>query len=138
MHSFHWSKSNEVFLAPIDDEHRAVFQATGELQKALRKGSPRPVVEEILHRLIAGVENHFAHEERLMRDARYLSFSWHKGQHDTARKRLREFVPRVENGDIPAGEALVGFLKRWLDDHTAVTDRMLGAYLRNQQRSRLA
>lgn len=135
MRVFHWSKSNEVFVRTIDDEHQAVFHALGELQNALHSGASRTKVTEILHRLIGGLEEHFDHEEKLMRGARYLSFDWHRRQHNTVRKRLRQFVPLIEEGDRDAGHELVEFLKRWLEDHTAVSDRMMGAYLRNQERT---
>ena len=138
MRLFKWSKSNAVFVPDLDDEHRMIFQATTELQQALRSGAPLFEVQEILHRLIACAEDHFAHEEKLMRGARYLSFDWHKRQHETARKRLRQYAPLIEKGDAEAGAALVEFLTHWLHDHTRVTDRMMGAFLRNQQRTRIA
>jgi hemerythrin len=147
MRFFKRSKSNAVFHTPIDGEDRAIFEATGELQQAFRRGVPLFEVQEILHRPIACTGDHFAHEEKLMRATRYLSFNWQKGQHDTARKRMREYVPLiifpaptfgVEVGGVDAGTALVKFLTRWLDDHTAVTGRMMGAYLRNQERERIA
>ena len=138
MRLFKWSKSNAVFVPDLDDEHRTIFQATAELQQALRDGAPLFQVQEILHRLIACTEDHFAHEEKLMRSARYLSFAWHKQQHDTARKRLRLHVPLIEKGDAEAGTALVEFLTHWLHDHTCVTDRMMGDFLRNQQRTHIA
>ena len=138
MRLFKWHKSNAVFFPEIDNQHRAVFQATGELQQALRGGAPLFEDQEVLHRLIAAIEDHLAHEEKLMRSARYLSFEWHKQQHDTARKRLRQYVPLIEAGDAQAGAALVEFLTHWLDDHTAVTDRMMGAFLRNRQRAHIA
>jgi hemerythrin len=43
-------------------------------------------------------------------------------------------VPLIEDGDRQAGVALIEFLSRWLKDHTALADRMLGAHLRNQDR----
>jgi len=135
---FKWHKSNSVFVSDIDQEHRAIFQAAGELQRALRSRAPLFQTQEILHRLIACSEDHFAHEERLMRGSRYLSFEWHKQQHDTVRKRLRRYVPLVENGDAEAGTELIEFLTHWLNDHTAVADRMMGAFLRNQQRTLIA
>jgi len=138
MRFFKWSKSNAVFVPAIDDEHRTIFQTTGELQQALADRAPLFQIQEILHRLIACAEDHFAHEEKLMRATNYLSFNWHKQQHDTARKRLRQFVPLIENGDPEAGTLLVEFLTNWLDDHTTVTDRMMGAYLRNQDSARIA
>jgi len=135
MQFFRWKKSNTVFVPTIDDEHKTIFQATGELQQALHTRAPLFQVQEILHRLIAATEDHFANEEKLMRGARYLSFDWHRQQHDTVRKRLRILAPLVEQGDRDAGHQLVEFLSRWLEDHTAVTDRMMGAYLRNQERA---
>ena len=138
MRLFKWSKSNAVFVPAIDNEHRTIFQTTGELQQALADHAPLFQIQEILHRLIACAEDHFAHEEKLMRATNYLSFDWHKQQHNTVRKRLRQFAPLIENGDQQAGNELVAFLKNWLDDHTAVTDRMMGAYLRNQERARIA
>ena len=135
MRLFHWTASNDVFLPAIDEEHRATFQIVGELQWALRDRAPLFQIQEILHRLIARAEDHFAHEERLMRETHYLSLAWHKGQHDTVRKRFRELAPLIEAGDVDAGNDLVEFLTRWLDEHTAVTDRMMGAHLRNKQRA---
>jgi hemerythrin len=135
MPAFQWSKSNEVFVRSIDDQHQVVFHALGELQNALHSGASRAAVKEILQRLVGCLEEHFAHEEKLMRGARYLSFDWHRQQHNTVRKRLRHFAPAIEAGDRDAGHELVEFLSRWLEDHTAVTDRMMGAYLRNQERT---
>lgn len=138
MRLFKWSKSNEVFVPDVDHEHRAVFQAAAELQRALRCNRPLFQIQEILHRLIACTEDHFAHEEQLMRSSRYLSFEWHKQQHDTVRKRMRQYAPLIEAGDAEAGNALVEFLSHWLNDHTAVADRMMGAFLRNQRRTLIA
>lgn len=132
---FHWSKSNSVFLPEMDDEHRTIFQATGELQNALDSGAPLLQVQEILHRLMSCVEDHLAHEEKLMRNSRYPSFDWHRRQHNTARRRLGQYAPLIEAGDRQAGAELTEFLARWLEDHTSVTDRMLGAHLRNQERA---
>jgi hemerythrin-like metal-binding protein len=138
MRLFKWKNSNSVFVPDIDHEHRTIFEATGELQRALRDNRPLFQIQEILHRLIACTEDHFAHEEKLMRSSRYLSFEWHKQQHDTVRKRMRQYVPLIEGGDAEAGTALIEFLTGWLNDHTAVADRMMGAFLRNQQRTLIA
>lgn len=132
-----WSKSHAVFVPDLDTEHKVIFQAAGELAQALSSAAPLFQIQEILHRLVACTEDHFAHEERLMRSGHYESFAWHKHQHDTARKRMREFVPLVENGDAEAGTTLINFLSSWLRDHTGLTDRMMGAFLRNQQRARI-
>jgi hemerythrin-like metal-binding protein len=138
MRLFKWNKAKAVFLPEIDDEHRIIYQVGGELHQALEAGAPLFQVQEILHRLISYVEDHFAHEERLMRAEHYSTFDWHRQQHETVRKRMRHFAPLIEAGDREAGAALTEFLSNWLRDHTGLTDRMMGAFLRNRQRAHIA
>lgn len=135
MRTFQWTPANDVFAPSIDDGHHTICQITGELQLALRGRTPLFKVQEILHRLISGMEDHFAYEEKLMHKTRYFSLTWHKGQHDAVRKRMRILAPLIEIGDVEAGKELVAILTRWLEDHTNVADRMLGAHLRNHERS---
>jgi hemerythrin-like metal-binding protein len=84
--------------------------------------------------LIIETRKHFSSEERKMRAARYPSYDWHKQQHNAVRKRIKLYGPRIEAGDLEAAKALLEFFTGWLKDHTALTDRMMGAYLRNHER----
>jgi hemerythrin len=77
---------------------------------------------------------HFAHEERLMRAARYGSIRWHKQSHAAACRRAGQFAQRIEQGDAAAGVELVEYLTSWLPEHAGLADRMMGAFLRNHQR----
>jgi hemerythrin len=69
-----------------------------------------------------------------MRAARYGSLQWHKrrtmqhrgGWANTPSESKRE-TPRP-------GFELAEYLTSWLHDHTRLADRMMGAFLRNQQR----
>ncbi|MEI9976755.1 MAG: hemerythrin family protein [Ignavibacteriota bacterium] len=122
------------FVTEIDDEHKEIFEAVSDLQRALSEQRPTPEVQEAVQRLVRRTGDHFAHEERLMRAARYSSMRWHKTQHDGARRRVEQFVSRIEAGELEAGTALVEHLSSWLRDHTRLADRMMGAFLRNQRR----
>ncbi|HUI57223.1 MAG TPA: hemerythrin family protein [Bryobacteraceae bacterium] len=137
MQHLKWSVSHAVFVTEIDDEHREIFDVVGKLQTALAAGATSMELREITERLIACAQGHFAHEERLMRASRYGSFAWHKRQHDTARRRVQQLVPQIDQGDSAAGAALVEFLTSWLRDHTRLADRMLGAFLRNRNLGKL-
>lgn len=129
-----WSTSHAVFVTEIDDEHKEIFEAVSDLQRALSSCDPSVEIGTLNQRLIGCMVGHFAHEERLMRAARYGSIRWHKQQHDHARRRVGQFVHRIAHGDLKAGLTLVEYLTYWLHNHTRVADRMLGAFLRNQQR----
>ena len=100
---FKWSKMHAVFIPEIDAEHQNIFRLADELRQAVAGGAPADQAQAILRELIASAEDHFAHEERLMRSTGYPASAWHKGQHDTVRKKVKEFVPRIEGGERPGG-----------------------------------
>jgi hemerythrin len=133
MGSLKWSISNAVFVREIDDEHKEIFEAISNVQRALGKGTALEI-RALTQRLVSCVAGHFAHEERLMRAARYTSLPWHKQQHKAASKRVAQFVRLIDQGDAEAGPAMIEYLTTWLHRHTGIADRMMGAFLRNHQR----
>ena len=102
-----------MFLAEIDAEHKALFKLVHELAAALNS-RVRGARGKLLELLGSLAEDHFAHEERLMRASRYDAFDWHKGQHDVARRHLKQFVERIEAGDRKAAGELIEYLTGWL------------------------
>lgn len=134
MQRFKWTKAYAVFVPQVDAEHRNLFRLADALQEAILAKADETQVQEKLRALIAATDDHFAFEERTMRSVRYPSFAWHKQQHDTLRRRVKQLVPQIEGGDREAAFLLLEFLSGWLKDHTGLTDRMLGAYLRNHER----
>jgi hemerythrin-like metal-binding protein len=134
MRPFKWSRKNEMFVPELDEEHRNLFRLADELHVAITTGVPAERARTTLEALLAEMEEHFQHEERLMRAAAYASYEWHKQQHDTLRKRARQFTARFEAGEDDSAGMLLEFMRMWLNEHTAVADRMLGASLRNYER----
>jgi hemerythrin len=135
MAHFTWTAEHDVFLEPVDIEHRELFQLADELRSALSRGFEPGRVLEALNRLTAHINSRFSHEESLMRAVGYPSFSWHKSQHNTAQRRVKLFVPMIKSGDEAAAELFFEFLEGWLRDHTLVTDKMLASFVRNYQRT---
>jgi len=131
---FKWTKAHAVFINEIDAQHRNLFLMADELHRAILGGADVSRTLELLKALIAAAEDHFIYEERLMRSSQYSAYDWHKQQHDTVRKRASQFVPRIESGESEAPILLLEFLSGWLKYHTSLTDRMLGAHLRNYYR----
>jgi hemerythrin len=134
MLTLEWSASHAVFVTEMDDEHVEIFQSLAALETSLASKAQPAVIRKDSRALTARIDGHFAHEERLMRAARYGSYRWHKRLHDNARRRVVESVARLEDGDADAGPALIGYLTTWLHDHSRLADMMLGAFLRNHRR----
>ena len=135
MRLFKWSKMHAVFIPEIDAEHKEIFRLAEELRQAVLGGALTDQAQAILRELMARGEDHFAHEERLMHSTHYTGSAWHKGQHDTVRKRLKEFAPRIEGGERQAAMLLLDFLSGWLRDHIRQTDCMMAAHVRNYERA---
>ena len=134
MSTFKWSSDHSIYLPEIDAEHRALYRLGDELHKALLAGADAAQQKPLMANLLESVEEHFRHEERLMRAMRYTAFAWHKSQHDAVRKRARSVVTRIDKDDSAAAGEFLEFLSVWLRDHMSVADRMMGAYLRNYLR----
>jgi hemerythrin-like metal-binding protein len=135
MRSLKWTSSHAVFVTEIDDDHKEIFGAVAQFQAALSESASLRKLNHLTEHLAVRIEDHFAHEERLMRAARYGLLSWHKRCHDAARKRVARFIKRIGRGDAEAGPALVKYLTEWLQKHTRLPDKMLGAFLRNKRRA---
>ena len=132
---FKWSKMYAVFVPDLDAEHQSIFRLAAELHQAVVGDAPADQARAILRELIASEEDHFAHEERLMRSTHYPALAWHRGQHDTVRKRVKEFAPRIEEGERQAALLLLEFLSGWLRNHLRLADCMMAAHVRNYERA---
>jgi hemerythrin len=135
---FHWSKQYAVYVPELDAEHRAIFLIGAELEQAAAAQAPTERMTEIVRGLMDLAEDHFAHEERLMREAHYLGRDWHEKQHDGVRRNMKAYAKRVVAGDREAPAEMIEYLSHWLHDHTTVTDRMMTARLRNFERQHAA
>jgi hemerythrin-like metal-binding protein len=132
--SFRWSAEHEIFLPEIDAEHRALFVGGRELSRALARGADPDKLEEGVRNVLLLAEAHFLHEEQLMEDSDFVSFDWHRTQHDAVRRRAAETDPR----DPQSIALLLKFVSGWLNDHTAVADRIMASHVRNWARRHAA
>lgn len=129
-----WGTQYDVFSPQLDAEHRELFRLGAVLNKAVTSKASQERVSEVLRGLVDHVEDHFSHEERLMREMRYEAYDWHKRQHDGARRRIKTFSARIEGGETKAVAEMLRYLVEWMRDHTGVTDRMMSASLRAYER----
>jgi hemerythrin-like metal-binding protein len=138
MRLFHWTRAKSVFVAELDAEHRNLYQIGEDLHKAWSAGAPLGALLPSVRAFLAASEDHFTHEERMMRAARYPLLNWHARQHDAARHAAGPLLARIEAGDREAVEELLNYFSGWLKDHMAVADRMMAATLRAFARARAA
>ncbi len=125
-------------MPEIDAEHRSLLRLADELHQAALGGTAAEQLQSMMRALIGAAEEHFTHEERLMRSTQYPTFSWHKQQHDGVRRRLKQFAESHQQGETEAPLLCLEYFADWLKMHTGLTDRMMTAYLRNYERGHAA
>ncbi len=137
MVKYEWSRAHAVDIPDLDREHQRLFEICEQLRQALATPVPLADLQSVLQELAVRTGEHFRHEEREMRAARYPQYTWHHEQHLAARKKLRMLARRVNDGDRQASAELLAGIAAWLEGHIGIADRMLGAHLRNRQRLHL-
>ena len=135
MSSFKWSKRNAVYIPEFDQQHKNIFRMAEQLYESLQEGARLSALEPLVRALTSEARGHFRSEEKRMESVRYPLTAWHKRQHNAARATTAAVSRSAREGDregvLEGLEALV----KWLGGHTAVTDRMMTAYVRDYGRS---
>jgi hemerythrin-like metal-binding protein len=134
MQLFKWTKAHAVFLPQVDAEHRNLFRLAEDLHQAVEAGAKASRIQNDMQALFTAVEEHFAHEERMMKAAACESYEWHKQQHNTLRRKAKRCAVRFAAGDRNAPPDFLAYLGPWLRDHLALSDRMMGSQVRNSGR----
>src|ERR1039458_7281820 len=79
---FTWSNEYSVEVESIDKQHQKLFETVNELHKAMKAGKGGLLTPEIVKRLAAYAQAHFAAEEGAMKRANYPDFASHRAEHD--------------------------------------------------------
>jgi len=126
---FEWKEEYEVGLPQIDLQHTMIVNMINELYTSLESEAEEDVTAKILAKLLGYVKDHFAAEEKAMRENDYPFQESHFAEHDAFREKVSRLHGRHQTGEKIAAYELAECLKEWLLDHIAGVDRVFGAYV---------
>jgi hemerythrin-like metal-binding protein len=126
---FPWTKALETGHAAIDREHQQLLSYLNELAAAMSAGKGRAMLGDLLDKLVAYTQEHFAHEELLMAARKYPESATHKSQHVELTKTVLDFARKFKGGQPVNAPEVMNFLKDWLRSHIGGSDRRLGQWL---------
>jgi hemerythrin len=124
-----WSPALAVGVPEIDAQHQELFRRAERLVTALRAGE-RGEVERLVKYLTAYVVEHFAAEERYMREIGYPGLEGHRAAHDTFREDFAEMVADYgKKGPTPlVALTMHNWLSDWLRRHVGGLDVEIGRF----------
>jgi hemerythrin-like metal-binding protein len=124
-----WSNLYSIGVQEIDDQHRVLVGLINRLGAAAEDAANSGLVRDILASLVTYIGEHFANEERLMREYGYPNADAHIAAHGRLADRVEKMVAQQDQGMTPTLDELIIFLRQWLISHILQTDRALGMEL---------
>jgi len=115
-----------VGFEPVDQQHRNMAAALNNLNDMLKRPASTAEVERQIETLISLTREHFATEERLMRQTGFPDAEAHNSEH----RGLEADAERLGTGIVNGRElAALQAIKDWLLNHIVQSDMALGAFL---------
>jgi hemerythrin len=130
----HWSEDYETGFPIIDQQHQAMFQLVGDLQRAMMQEASSETLKELLKELLQDTIAHFTLEEDLMQEHCYPSYEQHKQIHDRLTHKISKVLARLEGEEDPTlvNSELSHFLHQWLVHHIQGQDRKMIQFFRER------
>lgn len=124
-----WTDDFSVRVKSMDDQHRRLVELINQLHDAMKVGKGSQVIGQILEAVIRYTQTHFTAEESLMSANGYPEFHRHKLQHQALIRQVSDIQKQLQSGKLTITIDVLEFLKTWLVDHIAGSDRAYGEYL---------
>ena len=133
--SIQWTPDLAVGVAGIDNQHKEIFRRIDALLEASLKGAGRERLAELLPFLGTYVVQHFADEEKAMREAGYPEYPRHKQLHAAFLAEFTLLKKRYETEGATTSLTLVVQKKvvEWLMQHIRKEDKAVGAFLKSKK-----
>jgi hemerythrin-like metal-binding protein len=122
MNELQWSDALSLDLPAMDDTHREFVDLLAVVAKA-----PDDQLMPAWRELIAHTDEHFAREDRWMRDTRFSSSNCHTTQHMVVLKVMRE---GESSGRVDVIRIMANELAMWFPQHAQSMDAALALHLR--------
>lgn len=121
-----WSDALLLDLPMMDDTHREFVELLGAVADA-----PDDRLLEAWAALVDHTSEHFAQEDRWMRQARFASGNCHSTQHAVVLGVMRDGLKLGERGGLAEVRRLAHELATWFPQHAQGMDAALALHLRS-------
>jgi len=129
-----WSDDFKTGEKEIDKEHWGLFALINDLADKRAHGADESSIASTLQALVAYVDVHFEHEERLMEETGYPELESHKKAHQALDRQVADFQDAYERSPETFDyETLMEFLSNWLGQHILKLDMDFAAYHKSRQ-----
>jgi hemerythrin len=117
----------------MDREHDELIAQANEFSAAGDRGACRAELKLRLTLLIEGFQHHFDSEEDLMRVNRFPGLKLHSDEHRKLMGQISGLRDGVGSGVVALCDALVLFVRLWVEQHVARADTSFAQFLHDSK-----
>lgn len=122
MKTIEWRDEFGTGIASVDHEHRELVELVNDIHGQLVRGGAPEVIASHLGELHDAIAAHFALEERIMRERRYVDYVPHKEDHERLLDDIRDIM---ETHAADPAAILADRLVAWFGRHFRTLDAEL-------------
>lgn len=124
-----WRNEYRVGVEQIDEEHRYLFDLINAFHDTHVGGTNRSALGQILNRLVHYAEQHFRHEEAIMKAEAYPAFVEHCALHEDLYLTIFRLSEELAAGSLRVDMETVRFIRSWLVTHIVQHDLQFSDYV---------
>ena len=123
---FGWQDRFNIGMASIDEQHQAISAMVNNLYDSLEKGVyNEDNVGSVLIPIVECLKYHFQTEEKMMMEANYSEYHYHKSLHDRFNEDIMLSVIKIKKNEKVDARELLVLIRDWLLNHIEQEDRKL-------------
>ena len=126
---FEWTDELSVGNELIDSQHKRLIGFINDFYDATDKDNNEAAIRKAVGNLTYYVKTHFADEEKLMEKYNYPELGIHRRIHERLTQGVSQYVEKLRAGQKILNLDMAIFLKGWLEDHIAETDKKIGEFI---------
>ena len=127
-----WRDDYRVGIPLIDTEHQYLIALINEFHDKHASRVTRPLATMVLNRLVSYAEQHFKHEEALMREVGFPRLAHQQRLHEKLYFSIFVLQEEMSRENAVADGKTMRFLRHWLLDHILDEDMEIGDFLRRK------
>jgi hemerythrin len=129
-----WSEEFTTGIKSVDDQHRQLVDLVNKFEDASRRGKGSRIMSEILNDLVGYTQEHFAHEEKIMKECEFPGLKQHKANHRQLLQKIERFQFEFDTEKRGVTTDVRELLLYWVRSHILQDDM---AYAKHLEQSRV-
>lgn len=128
---FTWNQSYSLGIKEVDDQHKKIFFYLNELFKGNTLKHNKEDLIALIKELKTFAQYHFATEVSYMRKYNYPEMLDHITDHNKLFDDIKKLEEYFNNGITDMAIPVLQFIKKWITNHLADTDKKFYVFMKN-------